>query len=408
MSSIAIIGAQWGDEGKGKITDALSSKYDVVVRYQGGNNAGHTVYFDNKKVILHVIPSGILNKGCVSIIGHGVVVDPDSFLVEIDNLAEHGVIVTPENLKVSLNCPVVTSYHKLLDSARESGPNKIGTTGRGIGPTYEDKISRYGIKLKDLISYDTILNKLSNMEERFFVLKNYYGINSCPSIHEEAAKLYEAGIKIRRYLDDTVTLLKKYTENKNNIMFEGSQGLCLDLDYGTYPYVTSSNTGIGGIYTGAGLFDKNLDLLGVIKAYCTRVGEGPFPTELTNEVGEEIRNLGHEYGSTTGRKRRCGWLDLPMLKYSITNSGISFLALTKIDVLAKIKDPKVCVSYKLKDGSEVDMWNPGISFDDVTPVLKDMPKETYALTTFIEQCLGIPIKYISNGPKRKDFMEINK
>lgn len=408
MSCLAIIGAQWGDEGKGKVTDALSSKYDIAVRYQGGPNAGHTIYFEDKKVILHVIPSGILNKGCVSVIGHGVVIDPDSFLIEKSNLIKHNIPVSTNNLKISMNCVVVTSYHKLLESVREQGKFRIGTTGRGVGPAYESKVGRYALKLADLGSIENIYNKLSRSEELIYLLKHFYGVNNIPDIAEEAEKLFEVGKHIMPYLIDTVTFIKKATENKNNIMYEGAQGVLLDIDYSpTYPYATSSSTCLGGIYAGAGLFDSKIEVLGVLKTYSTRVGEGPFPTELNNIVGDSIREVGHEFGSTTGRKRRCGWLDLPLLKHAITVSNISSLALTKIDILAKIKDPQVCVAYKIGD-VEVDTWNAGINLDDVVPVYKDLPKETYALCTFIEQHCNLPIKYISNGPKRKDFIKIAK
>ena len=401
MSNLAILGAQWGDEGKGKITDVLSSKYDIVVRFQGGNNAGHTVYWEDKKIVLHVIPSGILNKNCVSVIGHGVVFDPNSFLTEQNNLIENKIPINPNNLKISRNCPVITSYHKLLDIAREQGKNKIGTTGRGIGPTYEDKIGRKSIKLEDLKSLDTIYKKLEALEEKLFLLKNLYKI-SIPSLEEEAKNLFEAGKKITPHLVDTFSYLKIATLNKKNIMYEGAQGCLLDIDYGTYPYVTSSNTTIGGIYTGAGVFDSKIEILGITKAYTTRVGEGPFPTELLNEQGNEIRETGQEFGATTGRKRRCGWLDIPLLKYAISTSNISSLALTKVDILQKIKDPKVCISYK-----GIDAWCQDINLNEVKPIYKDLPTEVYALCSFLEHYLNIPVKYISNGPERKDFIELD-
>lgn len=318
MQTLAIIGAQWGDEGKGKITDLLAEKCDLVVRYQGGHNAGHTIWVNGVKTVLHVIPSGVLHPHCISVIGHGVVLEPENFLKELDKI-KNITKVTPENLKLSSTATVITSYHKLLDAARETqGPEKIGTTGKGIGPAYEDKVSRRAIKVKDLLDKDTLIRRLSNgYAEKAILFKSLYQIEF-PSIEEEVERLYGYGLQMKDYVTDTFSLIDDALSKGKRILYEGAQGILLDIDYGTYPFVTSSSTAASGIFTGAGVPGKKLEeVIGVAKAYTTRVGEGPFPTELFDDLGAHIQTKGNEFGATTGRKRRCGWLDIPLLRYSV-------------------------------------------------------------------------------------------
>ncbi|GAB4021017.1 MAG: adenylosuccinate synthase [Bdellovibrio sp.] len=417
MQTLAIIGSQWGDEGKGKITDLLGQKCDVVVRYQGGNNAGHTIIVGNKKTVLHLIPSGILHPHCVSVIGHGVVFDPEAFNKELDEVTSSGVEVTSKNLKISENATVITTYNKLLDSQRESkGPVKIGTTGRGIGPAYEDKAARKAIKIKDLLDLETLKKKLAeNAQEKMVLFESFYKI-PFPSIDEEAKRLFELGQRVKPFVCDTFSYLDNALSQNKKVLYEGAQGVLLDVDYGTYPYVTSSNTSAGGIYTGAGVSGKNLnEVLGITKAYTTRVGEGPFPTELFDKVGEHIQNKGKEFGATTGRKRRCGWLDLPLLKYSVKASNITSLALTKVDILSGIDTLKICVGYRY-NGQEIDCAYPGIDLAKVEPILKDVTpfnddltkgeQLTPALKSYIEtieKTVGIPVGIIAYGPERSEI-----
>jgi adenylosuccinate synthase len=417
MKTLAIIGSQWGDEGKGKITDLLSEKCDVVVRYQGGNNAGHTIIVDGKKIVLHLIPSGILHPHSVSVIGHGVVFEPEAFCMELARVEAAGIRVTSENLKISENVTVITSYNKILDAARESqGSVKIGTTGKGIGPAYEDKIGRRAVKLKDLFDIDVLKKKLArNLGEKEILFKHRYNVEF-PSIEAEAERLYKLGLAVAPFVCDTFSFLDKAVESKKKILFEGAQGILLDIDYGTYPYVTSSSTALGGVYTGAGIPESHVEeVLGITKAYTTRVGEGPFPTELFNDLGEEIQTKGHEFGATTGRKRRCGWLDLPLLKYSVKASNLTSIALTKLDILSNIRELKVCVAYEY-EGKKIDCAYPGIDLTRAKPVYKDMlpfkddfksSKLSTELETYIkeiEQFLGIPVGIIAFGPERKEII----
>jgi len=415
MKSLAIIGSQWGDEGKGKITDLLGLKCDVVVRYQGGNNAGHTIIVGDKKIVLHLIPSGILHDHCTSVVGHGVVFDPEAFGVELQTVEKSGINVTPERLRISGNCSVITYYNKLLDGQRESkGPIKIGTTGKGIGPAYEDKISRKGIKLKDLLDYDTLLEKLqANLIEKESLFKNLYECEY-PTAEEEATRLFELGKKVAPFVCDTFSFLDECRTANKKILFEGAQGVLLDIDYGSYPYVTSSNTSVGGVFTGAGLPGGMIEeVLGITKAYTTRVGEGPFPTELFSAVGEFIQTKGGEFGATTGRKRRCGWLDIPLLKYAVKSSNLTSIALTKLDVLSGMDELKVCTGYKY-EGKELNCSYPGIDLSKVEPVYKDMKpfaddfkgeqsSELKEYISFIEEEIGIPVGIIAFGPERSEI-----
>jgi adenylosuccinate synthase len=416
MQTLAIIGAQWGDEGKGKITDLLAEKCDLVVRYQGGHNAGHTIWVNGQKTVLHVIPSGVLHPHCLSVIGHGVVLEPENFLTELERI-KNVTKVSPENLKLSSTATVITSYHKLLDAARESqGPEKIGTTGKGIGPAYEDKVSRRAVKVKDLLDKDTLVRRLSNgYAEKAILFKHLYQID-IPSVDQEVERLYSLGQKLKDYVTDTFSLIDEKLSQGKRVLYEGAQGILLDIDYGTYPFVTSSSTAGAGIYTGAGIPGKKLEeVIGVAKAYTTRVGEGPFPTELFDEVGEEIQVKGKEIGATTGRKRRCGWIDLPLLRYSVKCSGLTSIALTKLDILSGLKELKVCYAYEV-NGKVVECAYPGINLYHAKPLYKSFTPfqddfssaktsqefETYV--NFLQESLGIPVGIYAYGPDRNQIV----
>lgn len=417
MQSLVVVGSQWGDEGKGKITDLLGQKCDVIVRYQGGNNAGHTIIVDGKKTVLHIIPSGILHPHCTNVIGHGVVFDPKSFIKEVETLRKSGIKVSPEQLKISQNCSVITNYNKILDAQREDkGSLKIGTTGKGIGPAYEDKVARRVVKLKDFRDPQILEKKLAiNLSEKEVLFKHLYDV-PYPSLEEEMEELLSLGKQVMPFVDDTFSFIDESLKQNKKILFEGAQGILLDIDYGTYPFVTSSNTSAGGVYTGAGFPGTNSkQILGVAKAYTTRVGEGPFPTELTDSVGDYIQSKGGEKGATTGRKRRCGWIDLPLLKYAVKASNITSLALTKLDVLSELDQLRVCHSYKY-DGREIDCAYPGIDLSQVEPIYCDVPtfrdtfkngsisKELNQYISTIEDFIGIPVGIISHGPERNDII----
>ncbi len=414
MQSIAIVGAQWGDEGKGKITDLLSNKSDLVVRFQGGHNAGHTIWVGDSKFVLHLIPSGILHEDTISIVGHGVVFNPHVFLKELDGL-QGRVKNAEDRLKVSGHCNVITSYHQLLDVAREENINnqKIGTTGRGIGPAYEDKAGRISIKVSDLLNKDLLYSKLKRvLEEKEVLFKNLYKIEY-PSIDEEMESLLQISKRLEPFITDTFSLINNYVSTGKKILYEGAQGVLLDVDYGTYPYVTSSNTSAGGVYTGASLPGKSLDeVLGITKAYVTRVGSGPFPTELFDEFGDYLGKKGHEFGATTGRKRRCGVLDLPLLRYSVKASNITSLALTKTDVLAGVDKFKVCVAYEYK-GQTLTMAYPGLDLSLVKPIYEEVAGFSEDFSTIspqlqnylsmIEKFVEIPIGILAYGPERSQI-----
>lgn len=416
MQTLAIIGSQWGDEGKGKLTDLLAEKCDLVVRYQGGHNAGHTIWVNGQKTVLHVIPSGVLHPHCLSVIGHGVVLEPENFLNELAKIK--GITkVSPDNLKLSSTATVITSYHKLWDAARESqGSVKIGTTGKGIGPAYEDKVSRRGIRVKDLLDKDTLVRRLSaGYAEKAILFKHLYQIDF-PTIEEEVERLYKYGEAMKDYVTDTFSLIDQKLSEGKRVLYEGAQGILLDIDYGTYPYVTSSSTAGAGVYTGAGLPGRRLEeVIGVAKAYTTRVGEGPFPTELFNDIGAEIQVKGNEVGATTGRKRRCGWLDIPLLRYAVKCSHLTSLALTKLDILSNLKELKVCYAYEL-NGKIIDCAYPGIDLYNAKPLLKEFTpfqddfaggktsKEFDTYVQFIQDQLGIPVGIYAYGPDRSQVV----
>lgn len=425
MSTFIVLGAQWGDEGKGKMTDYLAEEANVVVRYQGGNNAGHTVEVGDKQYKLHLIPSGILHDEKLNVIGNGVVIDPVAFFSEIDYLQEEGVKVNPEKLIVSDRAHIIMPYHKILDKLKEQarGKNDIGTTGKGIGPCYTDKFERCGIRVCDLIDKEVFKEKLSeNIEMKNKYIVNVFGGEALnfDEIYEEYSKY---GERLKPFVRDTsVTVYNEIKENKS-VLFEGAQGMLLDIDYGTYPFVTSSNTTAGGVANGVGIGPNMItNAVGIAKAYTTRVGKGPFPTELENETGEWIREKGHEYGVTTGRSRRCGWLDIVILKTSVRVSGLTSLAVTKIDTLAGLEKVKMCVGYKFNDEvidyfpasledlakcepiyEEFDGWDESVaearSYDELHPNARKYLER-------IEELTETRISIVSVGPRRDQTMRV--
>ena len=407
--SIAILGAQWGDEGKGKIVDLLTAKCDAVVRFQGGHNAGHTLVVDNKTTILHLVPSGILHENVKCIIGNGVVLSLDALSEELQILEKNQVHIDGR-LLISDNCPLILPVHIALDKAREikKGSDKIGTTGRGIGPAYEDKISRRGLRLGDLSNQSTSLHKIEELlDYHNFILKNYYKTQIFDSIemHEKLLTQYEV---YKQYIIDVPAYIENLFENNKKVVFEGAQGTLLDIDHGTYPFVTSSNTTVGGIFTGSGVAPKKLDyILAIVKAYTTRVGAGPFMTELFDDNGKILSERGHEVGATTGRERRCGWLDLVSLKRSIIVNGFTGICLTKLDVLDIFKKIQVCVDYKDNKPiyKEYNGWEQsikGISKYD------DLPENAKIYIQDIEAYLDVPVDIVSNGPGREENIIIKR
>ncbi|MDP3829746.1 MAG: adenylosuccinate synthase, partial [Ignavibacteriaceae bacterium] len=346
MQITILVGSQWGDEGKGKIVDLLSENFPIVARYQGGANAGHTVEIGDDKYILHLIPSGILRKDVICVIGSGVVIDPIALLEEIELLEKNNISVKGR-LFISHNAHLIMPYHKLLDSINESGKNKIGTTGRGIGPCYIDKYARKGIRINDLLNRELLAQKIRmNLDEKNLLLKNIYGKDELNV--EEIIEQYEAFDKaIDPYIKDVPAFLNNAISEGKSILLEGAQGALLDVDFGTYPFVTSSNPTSGGACTGTGIPpNKITNVIGIVKAYTTRVGEGPFPTELLDATGEKLRKVGSEFGATTGRPRRCGWFDAPLVKYSQMVNGIDSVAITKLDVLDHFEEIQVCTAYE--------------------------------------------------------------
>ena len=417
--SVVVLGTQWGDEGKGKIVDLLTAEADYVVRYQGGNNAGHTLVVDGKKQVLRLIPSGILRPGCTCVIGNGVVVNPEALMGEITELEAKGVQVR-NRMIISPACPLILPYHIAIDRSREAklGKKAIGTTGRGIGPAYEDKAARRAVRVGDLFNMDDFADKLRTvMEYHNFCLTSYYGQPEV-SYDEvlEACKKY-AG-EILPMVADVTSLLAKARESGCKIMFEGAQGAFLDIDQGTYPYVTSSNTVAGGVSTGAGFGPRHIDYIeGIVKAYTTRVGGGPFPTELFDKTGEYLCDKGAEFGSVTGRRRRCGWFDGVAMRRSNQMNSLSGLCLTKLDVLDDLEEVKICTAYKKADGTIID-YSP-LAADDylgLEPVYEVMPgwkQSTFGVTSYdalpenakkyikrLEEVSGVRIDVISTGPDR--------
>tara|TARA_R110002124_G_scaffold12051_3_gene57484 strand:- start:50 stop:1345 length:1296 start_codon:yes stop_codon:yes gene_type:complete len=416
--NVVVLGTQWGDEGKGKIVDLLTDQASAVVRFQGGHNAGHTLVIDGEKTVLHLIPSGILRENVACLIGNGVVLSPEAALKEIAELEAKGVPVR-ERLKISPACPLILPYHAALDQARElrRGEEKIGTTGRGIGPAYEDKVGRRGLRLGDLQDEKRFAHKLREvMEYHNFFLENYYKVEPV-SVDKVLAETLEMGRELLPMMADVTSILHEYRLAGANIMFEGAQGSLLDIDHGTYPFVTSSNTTAGGTATGSGFGPLYLDyVLGITKAYTTRVGSGPFPTELFDETGAHLAKKGHEFGATTGRPRRCGWFDAFALRTAVNINSVSGLCLTKLDVLDGLETIRICIGYNCKDGNPV--LNPMDSDDylGLVPVYEEVPgwsESTLGAKTLeelpsaarsyihkIESVVGAPIDIISTGPDR--------
>jgi len=427
VPAIVLLGAQWGDEGKGKATDLLGDKVKYVVRYQGGNNAGHTVVIGNEKYALHLLPSGILTPSCIPVIGNGVVIDPAVLLEEIRGLNERGVDTS--KLKISINAHLITPYHRTIDKVSERflGKSKIGTTGRGIGPAYADKINRIGIRIQDLFDPSILRQKLEGAlrDKNQVLIKvfNRKGIEVDDVLNEY---LGYAEI-LKPYVTDTSLLLNQALDRKEVVLLEGSQGTLLDVDHGTYPFVTSSNPTAGGASTGSGIGPTKISrVIGIIKAYTTRVGSGPFPTELFDEDGEKLRSIGGEFGTTTGRSRRTGWYDALIARYAVRINGLTDFFLTKLDVLTGWEKIPVCVAYEI-DGKRVDElpasqtdfhhakpiyeYLPGWS-EDITSAkeLKDLPANARAYVKYLEEISGAPMSAIGVGPGRdqtiavKDFV----
>lgn len=439
-----ILGCQWGDEGKGKIVDYLSEQYDIIARFQGGANAGHTIIVNNEKFVFHLIPSGILHKGKICVIGNGVVLDPITLLEEIAQLKEKGISIE-QRLWVSQHAHVIMPYHRILDAVREyqRGKEKIGTTVRGIGPCYEDKASRAGILVQDLLDKEVLSKKLQHqIKEKALLIQNVYGIDK-QTLH----KIMEAGIQganfssyyhpdegfnqerivkdflnygkiLHTYITDTGHLLREALVHQKKILAEGAQGTLLDVDHGTYPYVTSSNPSVGSVITGLGIPPQAIhDVYGVVKAYTTRVGAGPFPTELTDATGKQLQEIGHEFGATTGRPRRCGWLDIVALRYSVQLNGITKLIITKLDVLSTLPTIKIGVTYEIQKKTITHFPNDALMLqnvkvnyvdvpgwqDDITQIHNrdELPKQAQAYLNKISQLLHVPIGMISVGPQRE-------
>ncbi len=420
MSVRVIIGAQWGDEGKGKIVDLLSDKTDFVVRYQGGANAGHTLKFDDKKVVLHLIPSGIFNGDAHCIIGNGVVIDPIALVKELKGVTDLGFNLEGRFF-ISQTAHVILPYHKLLDQLKEKkrGGDAIGTTGRGIGPAYVSKVSRVGIRMVDLLDKEVLLKKISqNIADINFALENLYHENKLSS-EKLLAELDDAITTLSPYIINTTNVLHEALDDDKSILLEGAQGCLLDVDHGTYPFVTSSSPTSGGACTGSGIPPTAIThVMGITKAYCTRVGNGPFPTELLDETGDELRKKGSEFGATTGRPRRCGWLDLVALKYACRINGINELTLTKMDVMDGFKEIKVCTSYKI-NGVETTTFPLCLDeIEQVEPVYTslpgwdidisgmtswdDLPDSAKSYILFVENYLNVKFTIISTGPKRTE------
>ncbi len=426
MSCSIILGAQWGDEGKGKIVDMYSRQADVVVRYQGGHNAGHTVWVAGEKYVLHLIPSGIIHENTINIIANGVVIELEALITEMKGLEERGINFEGRFF-ISDRAHIIMPYHTLFDKHKEElkGAKKIGTTGRGIGPTYMDKTGRMGIRICDLFDDNVLESKIkSNVEEVNIYAEKIFGL---PAISAdeiiETCKKYAKIIK--PYVADTAVIINKYAKDNKKIMFEGAQGTMLDIDFGTYPFVTSSNGTAGGACIGAGISPRSIkNIAGVMKAYTTRVGSGPFPTELFDKDGEELRRVGAEFGASTGRPRRCGWLDLVAAKYAVMINGLNYIALTKLDVLDGMDKIKVCTSYEI-DGQIVDTFPAEIDkLERIKPIYKefdgwkedvskaksidDLPENAKKYVKFIEEFLQIPYCVVSVGTDRNETIILNE
>src|ERR1044072_3217540 len=420
MSNVAIIGAQWGDEGKGKVVDLFTRQADIVVRFQGGNNAGHTLVVDGKKTVLHLVPSGALHADKLCIIGNGVVVDPEVLIEEIQALKAQGHLTSADQLRISEEAHLIMPYHKAIDLARERlrGKGKIGTTGRGIGPAYEDKVARVGIRFVDLLDGTTFRDKLKrNIEEKNIYLKAILKEKTLDyaAIYEDYCGYRE---ELQKYIANTGVLLDRLMKAGKKVLFEGAQGTLLDVDHGTYPYVTSSNTVIGGVCPGAGIGPRNIqEVIALSKAYTTRVGSGPFPTELKDSIGERLMQDGGEYGATTGRPRRCGWFDAVGVRHAVRINGLTGIALTKLDILTGFKKIPICTAYRYEDRlitefpasskvmqnarpvyEEMDGWSEPL---DIVRNFSDLPKTAQKYVRRIDETIGTEIILDSVGPGRE-------
>ncbi len=425
MANVVIVGAQWGDEGKGKVVDIYTEYANTVVRYQGGNNAGHTLVVGDEKTVLHLIPSGILHDGKKCIIGNGVVLDPKIFIDEVTALQKKGYLKDESQLVIDRNVHIIMPYHKKIDIARENKPKerRIGTTGRGIGPTYEDKVGRRGIRLSDLVNPHSFAQKVKEvLPEKNFLLENF--LQEAPLSEQEILDEYNSyGAILKKFIGNTSMLLDQQRSKGANILFEGAQGSLLDIDHGTYPYVTSSSTIAGGACTGSGFGPRFIDeVIGISKAYVTRVGEGPFPTELNDEMGEHLRAAGSEFGATTGRPRRTGWLDIVALREAVRTNGLSGLAITKLDVLNDLESIKICTAYSYQ-GMLLEEFPHELSvLNDCKPVYEELdgwrcdisgitsyaalPEQVKTYLGKIEQVSGAPVVLASVGPRRDQTIQI--
>ena len=418
--SVVVLGTQWGDEGKGKIVDLLTDQASVAVRFQGGHNAGHTLVINGEKTVLHLLPSGILRESVMCVIGNGVVLSLDALVKEITTLEDKQIFVR-DRLRISGASPLILPSHIALDQARElkKGKSKIGTTGRGIGPAYEDKVGRRGIRLAETLNEERFAEKLKELTEYHnFMLENYYGVEP---VDFEATLVSQLALarNLRPLIDDTIELLHSRRKAGADILFEGAQGSLLDIDHGTYPFVTSSNTTAGGTATGSGYGPLYLDyVLGITKAYTTRVGSGPFPTELFDEVGAHLASVGHEKGATTGRDRRCGWFDAAAVRFAVRINSVSGICLTKLDVLDGLKTIRVCVGYKGQGDSASGSLMDIDSYKALEPIYEDLPgwtestvgaksldelpENARAYIRYIEAAIEVPVDIISTGPDRKE------
>jgi len=423
MPALVLVGAQWGDEGKGKATDLLGGSVDYVVRYQGGNNAGHTVVIGDQKYALHLLPSGILSPGCVPVIGNGVVIDPAVLFAELDGLDQRGVDTS--RLLISANAHLITPYHRTMDKVTERflGKNKIGTTGRGIGPTYADKINRIGVRVQDLFDPSILRQKVEGaLRDRNQMLVKVYNRRalSAEAVVEEYLGYAE---RLRPMVADTSLVVNKALDDGKVVLLEGGQGTLLDVDHGTYPFVTSSNPTTGGACTGAGIGPTRITrTIGILKAYATRVGAGPFPTELFDENGEALRRIGHEFGVTTGRDRRCGWFDAPVARYATRVNGLTDFFLTKLDVLTGFERIPVCVAYDVDGVRHDEIPMTQTDFHHATPVyeelpgwtedisgcktFEDLPKNAQSYVKALEEMSGAPISAIGVGPERNATIQV--
>lgn len=421
MPAVVTVGSQWGDEGKGKIIDFLCQEADVISRHQGGNNAGHSIQVGDNKYVFHLIPSGILKQDAINVIGNGVVIDPFILLEELDNLSAKGIDITPQRLKISGQAHIIMPYHRLLDELEEKRLAKdgLGTTKRGIGPAYMDKAGRCGIRLYDLINEKTLRQRLENaLPLKNAIIEKIYG-GSPLDMEELYARLLQAGKRLAPFVTDTLEIMRQAIDTGKKILCEGAQGTLLDIDYGTYPFVTSSSTTVGGVCTGSGIPPKEIAcVLGITKAYTTRVGGGPFPTEILGEEAERIRNAGPvgEFGATTGRPRRCGWLDIPLMRYSTRVSGVDGIGLTRLDILNAVPEIKVCTRYRIGDREYPILPADMNLFGQIQPIYEECPSWTEDISEVqkfdnlpvnaqsyvkkIEEWLGIPVMMISVGPAR--------